>query len=105
MDNAKNKGILELDISELFGFAEMSDEEKADLLENIGSVITESSTLRYVTEAPPEQVELFEKFLEEHGEEEDVLVKLIETFPDFENILTEEIAAFKSEAQQILKHT
>lgn len=100
--NDLQKNILEQDISELFGFEEMSEEEKATLLDDIGSTILESATLRFMVESEDTAVEKFETVVEEYADKDEMLQKLLESFPRLGEILEEEIAAFKKEAVAVL---
>lgn len=95
--------LLKKDISELFGFDGMTEEEKADFLDSVGSAMIESSILRYLSNISDERVVEFESFLEEFADDEEVFEKLLDRFPEFETILTEEIADFKIEAQEVLE--
>ena len=100
--NDLQKNILEQDISELFGFEEMSEEEKATLLDDIGSTILESATLRFMVESEDTAVEKFETVVEEYADKDEMLQKLLESFPRLGEILEEEIAAFKKDAVAVL---
>lgn len=95
--------ILEKDMSELFAFNELSQEERAELLDGIGATIMESAVLRFITEREEDEVARFETFLEEYAENTEMLTKLGESFPQFVDILEEEVRAFKEEAVAILE--
>lgn len=94
--------ILEKNISELFGFSEMTDEEKAELLDNIGSVIMESAVLRFITSAEEKEISKLEQFIDRYENDDALLEKLLREFPSFQDTLEEEIAAFKTEAVEVL---
>lgn len=100
--NDITNNILEQDISELFGYADMTAEEKTALLDNIGAIILESSTLRFMVESSVATITQFEKIIEAHAEDETMLEVLIETFPRFAEIVEEEVTAFKKEANATL---
>lgn len=100
--NDMQKNILEQNIGELFGFEEMNEEEKAALLDDIGSTILESAILRFSVEGDAKEVAQLEDIVEKHGDDEDVFAKVLESIPTFETILTEEISAFKEEATNVL---
>ena len=97
-----SKDILEKNISELFGFSDMTDEEKAELLDDIGSLIMESSVLRFVATGEEKEVASLEQFLEKHENDDALLEKLLKEFPSFQKIIEEEIVAFKAEAVDVL---
>lgn len=100
--NAVLQQILERDITKLFGFDELSDDEKRTLLDDLGSTLIESATLRFVVESEEEQVEAFENTIDQHKDADDMLVKIIEAFPRFGELLQEEVASFKKEAVEVL---
>lgn len=95
--------ILEENIAELFGFDEMTEEEKMEFLDGVGSVIMESAFLRFLATQEEEIVESFQKALENANEDEQSLETLMEQYPDFAQVLEEEVAAFKQEAVAVLK--
>jgi hypothetical protein len=103
MTDTNLQPILEKDISVLFGFGEMSDEEKAELLDDIGSVVLESAMLRFMTEGSEADAAAFSSFIESHEESENMLEAVIAAFPQFGAILEEEIVAFKREAADVLE--
>lgn len=98
----EQKNILEKDLSELFGLEDMSNEEKAEFLDDIGSMIMESATLRFMVEAEEDVVVQFEKKLEELADRDDAFETLLNSFPKYAAVLEEEIAAFKTEAAEVL---
>ena len=102
MNKTNTQNILEKDISRLFGFSNMSEEEKAELLDDVGSLIIESATLRFIVESDAAEAERFESFVEEHAEEDEMLQNVLKSFPRFEELLQEEIVVFKEEAGNVL---
>lgn len=100
--NDITNNILEQDISELFGYSHMTDEERTTLLDNIGAIILESSTMRFMVEVDTATIAKFEKIVEAHAEDETMLEVLIKTFPRFAEIVEEEVTAFKNEASATL---
>lgn len=94
--------ILEKNISELFGFSEMSDVEKAELLDDVGSVIMESAVLKFVAGSKKKEVQDFEKFLDAHENDDALIESILKEFPTFQEMLEEEIVAFKNEANEVL---
>ncbi|MEX0917707.1 MAG: hypothetical protein WDZ93_00970 [Candidatus Paceibacterota bacterium] len=94
--------INEQDLSTLFGLDELSDEEKAELLNDIGMTIIESATLRFLAESDEPDGERFESLLSSIEGNEDGFQKVLEEFPRFAEFLNEEAAAFKREALSVL---
>ncbi|MEX0931081.1 MAG: hypothetical protein WDZ68_02175 [Candidatus Paceibacterota bacterium] len=95
--------MLEKNISSLFGFEELSEEQKAELLNDVGMTIIESTSLRFVTEIDEAETARFEEILTKNAETDEMLKTIIETFPRFAEILEEEITAFKTEAAAVLE--
>lgn len=78
-----------------------SDEE-LDFAQEAGMVILESAITRFVLEADDEEVQALETILSAHDIATDALPKLIENIPRFADILNEEIAGFKAQADEIV---
>jgi hypothetical protein len=93
--------ITDQDLSTLFGLDDLSPEEKVELLEEIGSVLFQSTTVRFIAEMDEHDVPAFEAFLATDADEH-TLKRLIETYPRFGEILDEEVAAFRSDASAVL---
>ena len=100
--NDLQKNILEENIGELFGFKDLSPEEKAELLDEVGAVILESAVLRFMAASDEPTIEKFETITDTYAESEDLFPKLQEAFPAFSSILEEEIVSFKDEAKAVL---
>lgn len=93
--------ITDQDLSTLFGLDELPSEEKAELLEEIGSVLFQSAAVRFIAELNEEAVPGFEAFLEKDADES-TMKRLVETYPRFAEILDEEVTAFRSDAAAVL---
>lgn len=100
--HTKQPAILTEDQTELFGLNELTEGERAAFLDEVGSIVLESALLRYVTELGPEEQETLEAFVAEHSDSEELLTELERVHPRFGELLREEIAAFKEEAQTVL---
>lgn len=100
--NDTHTNVLEQNLGELFGFEEMSEEEKAALLDDVGTTILESAILRFAVEGDTKDVETLEQIAAEHAESEDMFKRVLEALPQLETILEEEILAFKQEAMAVL---
>ena len=103
MNSPTTHNIIEDDIRELFGFEELTDEEKAEFLDTLGSTIIESATLRFIVESEDTQAKEFTEMIETQSESEDFLRALITSFPRFGEILEEEVSSFKAEAIAVLE--
>lgn len=102
MNYVTSQNILEQDISTLFGLGSLSEDEKTELLDNIGSIIMESASLRFMVESDEKTVSQFEEIIEANAENENMINVLLETFPRFGEILEEEVVAFKEQALEVL---
>ena len=102
MDTTIPKEIFEKGMSSLFGFEDMSDDERVAFLDRTGAVIIESSVLRFITSESKEDVESFSAFVDAHSADENIIEQLIDAFPTFGEMLVEEIIAFKQEAEAVL---
>jgi hypothetical protein len=90
------------DIGHLLGLHELDEDERNIFLQNVGELIIESATLRYMTGLSPEQREVFESWLELHENDENLIEQSLETYPEFAQIVSEEIQAFQSESRTLL---
>ena len=90
-------------LADLFHFSEMSDEEKAVFLADLGSLIMESSIIRFFSENDESIGEHFARMLEAYADKDDLHILLAEAFPMFKVILEEETEAFREDALKVLK--
>lgn len=88
---------------DLFHFSEMSDEEKAVFLADLGSLIMESSIIRFLSESDESTGEHFARMLEAYADKDDLHILLADAFPMFKVILEEETEAFRADALKVLK--
>lgn len=95
------KPALSQDIGEILGLNTMSHEEQSDFLNRVGELIIESAVLRYVVTLEPSERDAFTAWLETHQYDETLLQDACENYPDFAEILTEEMDAFQSEAKRM----
>ncbi len=89
-------------LATLFGLDELTEIERAELLDDIGMTIIESAMLRHLTELDEVESEHFEEMLAESSADEDSFQKILEEFPRFAELLDEEAKAFRQEAQAVL---
>ena len=97
-----NTLLSEQNLTTLFGLDELSEEERGDLVEDIGMCIVESATLRLFAEVSEEESVRFESVLAETGNGEADFDSILTEFPRFAELLTEETEAFKQEALAVL---
>lgn len=96
MDSAQSK------LEDLFGVDEMSEDQKEEFMEKVGSIVMESSVLRLLATLSPNQIAVLEGKVTDDVPAEDLLSYLLKNFPEFETILVEEVEAFKKEAEEIM---
>lgn len=93
--------LLELNILELFGLKDLSQEEQKKFLEYASGLVLDRVVARIAKALSEEKrKEFFELFKEEIPDEQKVAF-LKENAPDLEAIVFEEILAFKEEAVKI----
>jgi len=97
MTNVKDNNL-----EELFHLAEMSPEEQALLLADIGGLIMESSVLRFLSESDEDTAEHFSHMVDVYADKDDLHVILSEAFPMFKAVLEEEADAFREDALKVL---
>lgn len=93
--------ILATDLEPILGLGALDDRERSEFLDSIGEVVFESATLRYLGEVSSEEQSLFSTWIQAHASDENMLTRLCDTYPQFENFLVEEIANFKSDAIRV----
>ncbi len=89
-------------LEELFHLSEMSEDEKVTLLSDIGNLILESATLRFLSESDEGTADHFSRMIDTYSDKNNLHVILIETFPAFGAVLEEEAEAFHEDAKKIL---
>lgn len=94
--------ILATDLEPILGLEALDATERAEFLDSIGEVVFESATLRYLGDISAEEQSLFSSWVQAHVGDENMLARLCDTYPQFENYLVEEIAYFKSDALRVL---
>lgn len=90
------------DIESILGINEMSEEEQAIFFDNIGAMVIESATLRFTMTLTQEERFSFEQWLEDKPTYDDLIVSACEAYPQFGELLSEEIQNFHSEASKLL---
>ncbi len=93
---------IQKNLTDLFHFSEMSDDEKAIFLADLGGLIMESSVLRFLSESDESTGEHFAHMLEAYADKDDLHVILSDAFPMFKVILEEETEVFRADALKVL---
>jgi hypothetical protein len=86
----------------LLQLQELSESEQVAFFEEVGSVLLESATLRFLAGADPDTQEAFAAFTEEHGNDDDYLEQALQAYPDFGALMTEEIQQFETEMRHLI---
>lgn len=89
-------------LEELFDLSGMPADEQAVLLSDIGSLILESSVLRFLSESDEDTAEHFSHMVDAYADKDDLHVILAQAFPAFAVILDEEAEAFREDAARVL---
>ncbi len=77
-------------------------EEQAAFLDEVGALIMESATVKYLAEADIEAQESFINHLAQHQQDDTFLEVLLQTFPDFASVMADEVVAFESDMRRVL---
>jgi hypothetical protein len=80
----------------------MSEPEQAVFLKRIGEIVLDAALLRLLAGLDDAAVEELQTYLEGVEENDDVLAHLLETYPNFSEIITEEAAALREEGEAVL---
>lgn len=83
-------------IEQSFDFSVYGEEEKKAVIEETSGMIMESTMLRVLGDAPEEVQEKFGALVETEPSQEIMLDFVNTHFPDFNQVLVEEINVFKS---------
>lgn len=75
------------------GLNEMTEEEQADFFETLGQIAVESALLRYSVSLSNTEREAFRGWVESQDDLEVLLKESADTYPEFAEILDEEVTA------------
>ncbi len=98
MDNA----IAQQDMTKLLGLESLSAEEQASFLSDVGELIIESALLRLVADLTPDQEAAINHYLETNPDPAVFMEYLLKHHASFEQILEEEVQAFKEECVAVM---
>jgi hypothetical protein len=85
----------------LFSLEDLSGEAQHDFMEEVGTLVFQSALMRYLQGTDESKSDDFEKFVESHVGSESFMDELCTAYPDFEEILKNEMQAFVEEAQTL----
>lgn len=85
------------EINEVFVMADYEGPEQQELLSEVGNLVFQSSLIRYLADATPEQMIIFEKYIKVNADKEDFIEQLCLQYPAFAVIFNDEIEAFQKE--------
>lgn len=89
-------------VVESLGLDGLSPEEQEVVFARIGGLLLDAAIGRLLLSLDDEQVQILQTYLGGVDESTDILTHLLEVYPEFESMLTEEAAAFQEEAKRIL---
>ena len=96
-----SQNLLQQNIAPLLGIDQLSPDEQAVFLSDIGDLVFESALLRLVADLTPDQESSLDHYLETEPQSEVLMEYLFTHHKGFEKILEEEIIAFKEEAIEV----
>lgn len=91
------------DLSHALGLDTLTNIERQDFLDDVGSVIIESAVLNFMLTLNDSEHAAVQNFVESVGSGEQVLEGLATRYPTFLEILETEIAHFRNEAAVVLE--
>ena len=90
-----NSNTLKQNIIKELGLEALADDKKAALLQQMAEIIQQKLTLRLMDKMTPEDKETFEKTMDTDPDKANEFIQ--KTFPDFLEIMQEEIIKLKQE--------
>jgi hypothetical protein len=94
--------LLNADITKTLGIEELSLEEQAAFLAEIGDVVFETSLVRLVSSLTEDENNALEQYLETNPEPEVLMKHLLEHYKSFQGILEQTTREFKETAEKVL---
>ncbi len=89
-------------VAAILGVEEMTESEQKTFIERTIPVIIEASLNRLLVTFEEEEIPKLEAYLDTDPKVEDILEYLLETYPEFEAILQEEIIALQEEIVEVM---
>lgn len=101
MDNKEQKDYtLDQIIEQSFDFSGYEEEEKMRIISETSGMIMETALLRSVEKAGGELQEKFNDFIESEPEEEEMSNFIAENFPNFGEVVIDEIKSFQEAGKE-----
>ena len=94
--------ILEKDLTSLFGIDAMPPKERDEFLEDIGSLVMESTITRLMIDMSEDEQEKVVEVVTESESPENILENLEKAYPQINQLFREEVTAFKEEAIAVM---
>jgi len=91
----------ELNLVKAFGLDSASEQEKKEFLDHTSQLVMQKVVERIEQELPEEKREEFLQVFEQPGVQEEKVAFIKQNVPNFEEILLEEMLAFKEEALKV----
>lgn len=73
--------------------------------EEVGAIVFQSALMQFLAEADEEKSLAFEKYVEENAEAETFMDDLCNQFPEFEELLKQEMIILQEEMKEIIPAT
>lgn len=73
--------------------------------EEVGTIVFQSALMQFLAEADEEKSLAFEKYVEENAEAETFMDDLCNQFPEFEELLKQEMIILQEEMKEIIPAT
>ncbi len=97
-----NKNEVRQNIIDLFEIDKMPEDKQEEMIIRIGKIIFQSVIMRILPMMPEEDLEAYNKMMEENASPESVFDFFFEKVPNFLEIVADESENFRKEAGQVL---
>ncbi|PIW97279.1 hypothetical protein COZ82_00445 [Candidatus Kaiserbacteria bacterium CG_4_8_14_3_um_filter_38_9] len=93
--------ILATDLKSPLGLDDMTEDKRQQFLYDLSSVILEGALLHYLEKSEEDDQSVFSSWVQAHATDENLLPKLLKTYPQFGKTLTDEIGSFKTDVIRV----
>jgi hypothetical protein len=90
-------------VAAILGVEEMTESEQKIFMERTIPIIIESSLNRLLVTFEEAEIPKLEAYLDNDPKAEEILEHLLDTYPQFEAILQEEVIAFQTEVVEVME--
>jgi len=94
--------ILASDLKSALSLDDMGETQRQQFLGDLGAVVLEGALLRYLEQSDEDDQSVFSSWVQAHASDDDLLPKLLKTYPQFKETLTDEIVAFKTDVIRVV---